>query len=151
VKDPALPDTMYVTELVGPNTVNTMPEKTLAAVADHGQVSGDTVSDTSAAAQEVFDAISAVGVDLTDVFRTIEAEGVKKFIASWSELADTVQGQLDAVTRRTREYRTMPPVPQRAESWFSTRPSSRGRRSKGHRSGERVRDPTYRGAPTPAA
>ncbi len=100
MKDPALPDTMYVTELVGPNTVNTMPEKTLAAVADHGQVSGDTVSDTSAGAQDVFDAISAVGVDLTDVFLTIEVEGVEKFIASWSELADTVQEQLDAITRR---------------------------------------------------
>jgi len=99
VKDPALPDTMYVTELVGPNTVNTMPAKTMDAVADHGEVTGDTVSDTSVAAQQVFDAISAVGVDVTDVFRTIEDEGVEKFIASWAELADTVQDQLNAVPR----------------------------------------------------
>jgi transaldolase len=99
VKDPALPDTLYVCELVAPNTVNTMPEKTMDAVTDHGVVTGDTVSDTAGAAQEVFDAISAVGVDLTDVFLTIENEGVEKFIASWSELADTVQGQLDAATR----------------------------------------------------
>ncbi len=99
VKDPALPDTLYVCELVAPNTVNTMPEKTMNAVADHGVVTGDTVSDTAGAAQEVFDAISAVGVDITDVFLTIENEGVEKFIASWSELADTVQGQLDAATR----------------------------------------------------
>ncbi len=99
VKDPALPDTLYVCELVAPNTVNTMPEKTMNAFADHGEVTGDTVSDTAGAAQEVFDAISAVGVDITDVFLTIENEGVEKFIASWSELADTVQGQLDAATR----------------------------------------------------
>jgi len=99
VKDPALPDTLYVCELVAPNTVNTMPEKTMNAFADHGEVTGDTVSDTAGAAQEVFDAISAVSVDITDVFLTIENEGVEKFIASWSELADTVQGQLDAATR----------------------------------------------------
>ena len=96
VKDPALPDTLYVSELVGPNTVNTMPEKTMDAFADHGHVTGDTVSDTAAAAQEVFDAIAAVGVDITDVFLTLENEGVQKFMASWQELADTVQGQLDA-------------------------------------------------------
>jgi len=99
VKDPALPDTLYVCELVAPNTVNTMPEKTMNAFADHGEVTGDTVSDTAGAAQEVFNAISAVSVDITDVFLTIENEGVEKFIASWSELADTVQGQLDAANR----------------------------------------------------
>ena len=96
VKDPALPDTLYVSELVAPNTVNTMPEKTMNAFADHGEVTGDTVSDTSADAQEVFDAISAVGVDLTDVFLTLEQEGVSKFETSWAQLLETVQGQLDA-------------------------------------------------------
>jgi transaldolase len=99
VKDPALPDTLYVSELVAPNTVNTMPEKTMNAFADHGEVTGDTVSDTSAAAQEVFDAISTVGVDLSDVFLTLENEGVSKFEASWAELLTTVQGQLDAAGR----------------------------------------------------
>lgn len=99
VKDPSLPDTLYVTGLVAPNTVNTMPEKTMNAFADHGEVTGDTVSETSAAAQQVFDAISAVGVDLTDVFRTLENEGVAKFEASWTELGETVQGQLDAAAR----------------------------------------------------
>jgi transaldolase len=98
VKDPSLPDTLYVSGLVGPNTVNTMPEKTMDAFADHGEVTGDTVSDTAAAAQEVFDAISAVGVDIPDVFLTLENEGVAKFEVSWTELLDTVQGQLDAVT-----------------------------------------------------
>jgi len=98
VKNPDYPDTMYVTELVAPNTVNTMPEKTMDAVADHGVISGDTVSDTSAAAQQVFDALEGVGIDVTDVFLTLENEGVQKFEASWSELADTVRGQLDAVS-----------------------------------------------------
>ncbi|MGI9157262.1 MAG: transaldolase [Marmoricola sp.] len=96
VKDPTLPGTYYVTGLVAPNTVNTMPEKTLAAVAEHGGIDGDTVSGTSQAAQEVFDALSGVGIDVTDVFLTLEDEGVQKFEASWGELAETVQGQLDA-------------------------------------------------------
>jgi len=98
VKNPNYPDTMYVTELVAPNTVNTMPEKTMNAVAEHGEVTGDTVSDTAVAAQQVFDALDGVGIDITDVFRTIENEGVEKFTASWAELADTVQGQLDNLT-----------------------------------------------------
>jgi len=98
VKNPNYPDTMYVTELVAPNTVNTMPEKTMDAVAEHGECTGDTVSDTSVAAQQVFDALDGVGIDITDVFRTIENEGVEKFTASWAELAETVQGQLDSLT-----------------------------------------------------
>jgi len=98
VKNPNYPDTMYVTELVAPNTVNTMPEKTMNAVAEHGEVTGDTVSDTAVAAQQVFDNLDGVGIDITDVFRTIENEGVQKFTASWAELADTVQGQLDSLT-----------------------------------------------------
>jgi len=98
VKNPNYPDTMYVTELVAPNTVNTMPEKTMDAVAEHGEVTGDTVSDTAMAAQQVFDNLDGVGIDITDVFRTIENEGVQKFTASWAELADTVQGQLDSLT-----------------------------------------------------
>ena len=98
VKNPDYADTMYVTELVAPNTVNSMPDKTMDAVADHGEIRGDTVSDTSAAAQQVFDALEGVGIDLTDVFLTLENEGVQKFEASWSELADTVRGQLDAVS-----------------------------------------------------
>jgi len=102
VKNPNYPDTMYVTELVAPNTVNTMPEKTMDAVAEHGEVTGDTVSDTvsdtAVAGKQVFDALDGVGIDITDVFGTIENEGVEKFTASWAELADTVQGQLDSLT-----------------------------------------------------
>src|SRR4051812_43810408 len=91
VKNPDYSDTLYVTELVAPNTVNTMPEKTLEAVADHGVVTGDTVSGTSVAAQEVFDKLEAVGIDLTDVFLVLENEGVEKFEKSWQELLDATQ------------------------------------------------------------
>ena len=83
------------TELVAPNTVNTMPEKTMDAVADHGVVTGDTVTGTSASAQKVFDELEAIGIDLTDVFLVLENEGVEKFEKSWQELIDATQGQLD--------------------------------------------------------
>lgn len=97
VKNPDYPDTLYVTELVAANTVNTMPEKTLEAVADHGQVTGDTISGTASAAQAVFEELSAVGIDLADVFNLLEAEGVEKFEKSWGELLEATQGQLDAL------------------------------------------------------
>ncbi|MCV7226866.1 transaldolase [Mycolicibacterium komossense] len=99
VKNPDYSDTLYVTELVGPNTVNTMPEKTLDAVADHGVVTGDTVSGTAAEAQAVFDKLEAVGIDLTDVFVVLEDEGVEKFEKSWQELIDATQEQLDAANK----------------------------------------------------
>lgn len=99
VKNPDYSDTLYVTELVAPNTVNTMPEKTLDAVADHGVVTGDTVTGTAAAAQGVFDALVAVGIDKDDVFKVLEEEGVEKFEKSWAELLEATQGQLDAANR----------------------------------------------------
>ena len=95
VKNPDYSDTLYVTELVAPNTVNTMPEKTLDAVADHGVVTGDTVTGTAGPAQEVFDSLEAIGIDLTDVFLVLENEGVEKFEKSWLELLEATQGQLD--------------------------------------------------------
>ena len=73
-----------------------MPEKTLLAFADHGEVLGDRVTGRAKEAQEVFDALERVGIDLTDVFLTLEDEGVDKFEKSWKELLDTVKGQLDA-------------------------------------------------------
>ncbi|WP_405493792.1 transaldolase [Nocardia sp. NBC_00511] len=94
VKNPEYSDTMYITELTGPNTVNTLPEKTLEAFADHGQLTGDTLSGTGAAAQQVFDAVAAAGVDLTEVFEVLETEGVDKFVASWQELLDATTEQL---------------------------------------------------------
>ena len=99
VKNPDYSDTLYVTELVAPNTVNTMPEKTIDAVADHGEITGDTISGTASAAQEVFDKVAAIGVDLTDVFLVLENEGVEKFEGSWQELIDATQTQLDSATK----------------------------------------------------
>ena len=99
VKNPDYSDTLYVTELVGPNTVNTMPEKTLDAVADHGRVNGDTLSGTRVESQAVFDKLTAVGIDLGDVFAHLEDDGVDKFEKSWQELLDATQGQLDAAAK----------------------------------------------------
>jgi transaldolase len=99
VKNPDYSDTLYVTELVAPNTVNTMPEKTMDAVADHGAITGDTVSGTGPAAQGVFDALAGVGIDLDDVFKVLEVEGVDKFEKSWAELLEATQGQLDAASK----------------------------------------------------
>ncbi|MEE2035593.1 transaldolase family protein, partial [Rhodococcus chondri] len=87
---------MYVTELVAPNTVNTMPEKTLEAVADHGAITGDTVTGAAADAQHVFDALASLGVDLPEVFRKLEDEGVEKFEVSWNELLTATAEQLRA-------------------------------------------------------
>jgi transaldolase len=95
VKNPDYSDTLYVTELVVADTVNTMPEATLEAFADHGEPNGDRVTGTADAAQQVFDDLAAVGIDLTDVFVVLEDEGVDKFEKSWSELIESVRGQLD--------------------------------------------------------
>ncbi len=99
VKNPDYSDTLYVTELVAPNTVNTMPEKTIDAVADHGVVKGDTVTGTAGAAQELFDKLEAVGVDLTDVFVVLEKEGVDKFVDSWTELLEETLRQLGSANK----------------------------------------------------
>ncbi|WP_418059035.1 transaldolase [Pimelobacter simplex] len=94
VKNPAYPDTLYVTDLVVADTVNTMPEKTLLAFADHGEVEGDQVTGQGAAAQQVFDRLTAAGIDLDDVFAVLETEGVDKFKTSWTELVATVEAQM---------------------------------------------------------
>ena len=94
VKDPALPDTLYVTELVAPGVVNTMPEKTLQATFDHGVVTGDTVTGAYTESHEVFDRLAEIGVDFDDVTQVLEDEGVDKFIASWHDLQATVSRAL---------------------------------------------------------
>ena len=95
VKNPDYPDTLYVTELVAPHTVNTMPAGTLDATADHGRITGDTVSGTYAAAQDTLDALERAGVSYTEVVGLLEREGVEKFEKSWEELLETVQSELD--------------------------------------------------------
>ncbi len=89
-KDPDLPDTLYVTNLVADGVVNTMPEKTMDAFADHGEV-GESIVGRAAEGRAVLDEVTAAGVDLADVFEVLEDEGVEKFIVSWNELVTTVE------------------------------------------------------------
>ncbi|MFC4614838.1 transaldolase [Cellulomonas algicola] len=91
VKDTAYPDTLYVDELVVAGVVNTMPEATLRAVADHGGDAHDTVTGTGAASAEVIDRLAELGVDLDEVTVQLEEEGVSKFEASWEQLLSTVR------------------------------------------------------------
>ncbi|MFC9277596.1 transaldolase [Streptomyces collinus] len=95
VKDPAYPDTLYVTELVAPNTVNTMPEATLEATEDHGEITGDTVSGTYEQARADLDALERLGVSYDDVVQVLEDEGVDKFEASWNDLLKSTQAELE--------------------------------------------------------
>ena len=90
VKDPAYADTMYVTELITPGTVNTMPQATLEAYGDHGVTTEDTVRGNYAEARRVMDELADVGIDYDDVIAVLDEEGVAKFEASWSELLATV-------------------------------------------------------------
>ena len=96
VKDPTLPDTLYVTNLVAPEVVNTMPEKTLQATLDHGVIPADSVTGAYEEANAVLDALANEGVSYVDVTQVLEAEGVAKFIVSWNELLETVSVALDA-------------------------------------------------------
>lgn len=98
VKDESLPDTLYVTELVAPNTVNTMPGATLEAVADHAEVTGDTVQGTYEESAEVLNALEALGIRYQEVVEVLEREGVEKFTDAWADLLESVTEQLDAAT-----------------------------------------------------
>jgi transaldolase len=93
-KDPAYSDTLYVIELVAPGTVNTMPEATIDAVADHGEIRGDTITSAYADAHQVLEDLKAAGIDYDDVVGVLEAEGVQKFVDSWDELLASVSEQL---------------------------------------------------------
>jgi transaldolase len=95
VKNPDYPDTMYVVELVAPNTVNTMPTKTMEAVADHGEIKGDQVTGHYEDARQVLDALERVGVPYADVVDVLEKEGVEKFEKSWSDLTGSVRSELE--------------------------------------------------------
>jgi len=98
VKDPAYDDTMYVVELVAPDTVNTMPEATLDAVADHGAIKGNTIAGSYDAARKVIDDLNAIGILYDDVIELLEVEGIAKFEDSYAQLADSVKEQLDAAS-----------------------------------------------------
>ena len=95
-KNPDYPDTMYVTELVAPETVNTMPESTLDATADHGAIAGDTIRPNIANARQVMVDLAAADVDMVDVAVVLEREGVEKFETSWNDLLDAVAAKMEA-------------------------------------------------------
>jgi transaldolase len=95
VKNPEYDDTMYVRDLVVAETVNTMPEKTLDAFADHGEVPGDVVTGKAGEGRAILDRLVEVGVDWEDVLLVLEDEGVDKFKKSWDELLETVSGQME--------------------------------------------------------
>ena len=96
VKDPDLPDTLYVTELAVDGVVNTMPEKTMEATFDHAPLHGDAVRGSYGTASQVLEDLAAVGIDYDDVTAVLEKEGVEKFVVSWNELLDTVTAALEA-------------------------------------------------------
>ncbi|MES9524054.1 transaldolase [Streptomyces capoamus] len=96
VKDPAYKDTLYVDELVAPGTVNTMPEATLNAVADHGAITGDTVTGGYARARADLAAVERLGIGYDEVVRQLENEGVAKFEAAWQDLLDAVAKSLQS-------------------------------------------------------
>jgi transaldolase len=93
-KDPSFPDTMYVVDLLAADTVNTMPEGTLKATADHGVLKGDTVHGTYAESKELFAKLESLGISYDDVVKVLEDEGVAKFKASWNELLETIRAEL---------------------------------------------------------
>ncbi|WP_309050713.1 transaldolase [Streptomyces sp.] len=94
VKDPAYKDTLYVVDLVAPGTVNTMPEATLEATADHGEVTGDTIRGTYDASREVLEAVAKLGIGYDEVVQLLEDEGVQKFEASWNDLLKSTEAEL---------------------------------------------------------
>ncbi|HEY7016422.1 MAG TPA: transaldolase [Streptosporangiaceae bacterium] len=94
VKDPAYPDTRYVTSLVAPGVINTMPEATLRAVADHGRVPADSIHGHYEEARQVLDRLRAVGIDLDEVMQGLEDSAVSKFDASWDQLGEQLAASL---------------------------------------------------------
>ncbi|MFD9497646.1 transaldolase [Streptomyces sp. NPDC060005] len=94
VKDPAYKDTLYVDELVAPNTVNTMPEATLDATDDHGRITGNTVAGTYDQSRAEIDAVEKLGIAYDDVVQLLEEEGVEKFEAAWNDLLKSTEAEL---------------------------------------------------------
>ncbi len=89
-KNPAYRDVMYVEELIGPETVNTMPLETIEAFQDHGEVKGDTVLEGVPEAEALLAQLAAAGVDYAAVTATLEAEGVQKFIDSFEQIVESI-------------------------------------------------------------
>jgi transaldolase len=98
-KDPSYPDTMYVVELVAPDIVNTMPEATIEAMADHGELRGDTIRGTYGASRKDFEDLAGLGVSYDDVVQVLEDEGVAKFTASWQGMLETIKAEMSGGDR----------------------------------------------------
>jgi transaldolase len=98
VKDPAYPDTMYVEELITDGVVNTMPQATLEAFADHGRITGDTVRGRYPESQDVLDRIEKLGISYQDVVEVLEREGVEKFSNSWQELLSLIKSEMERLS-----------------------------------------------------
>ena len=96
-KNPAYNDVMYVEDLIGPDTVNTMPLETIEAFQDHGKVPGDTVLEVVDEARQLFDDLAAAGVDYDDVTDTLEAEGVQKFSDSFEQILESIRSKRGAL------------------------------------------------------
>jgi transaldolase len=92
-KNPAYRDVLYVEELIGPDTVNTMPLETVEAFQDHGEVRGDTILDGLDEARALFDDLAAAGVDYDDVVAVLEAEGVEKFAEAFGAISEGVRAK----------------------------------------------------------
>jgi transaldolase len=101
VKDPAFADTMYVVDLVAPDTVNTMPEATLHATKAHGTIRGDTIHGTYDQSRQVFQQLESLGIGYDDVTTVLENQGVQKFETSWNELLDTIKTQMAAAAAKS--------------------------------------------------
>ncbi len=96
VKDPSFADTMYVVDLAAPGTVNTMPEATIHATADHAKLHGDAISGTYDESRRIFAELEALGVHYDDVVQVLEEQGVQKFATSWNELLESISRELAA-------------------------------------------------------
>jgi transaldolase len=101
-KDPAYDDTRYVAQLVAPSVVNTMPEATLQAIADHGRIPADSIRDTYRQARQTLDQLAAIGIDYDDVVTTLETRGVAKFQDAWSALQDQIDTTLTKLRNQGR-------------------------------------------------
>jgi len=98
-KNPAYPDTLYVAELIGPDTVNTMPPETVTAFQEHGVVRGDSVLEGWDEAERLLEQLREAGVDYDDVVQTLEVEGVDKFVASFDELIAGIRAKQGELAR----------------------------------------------------
>lgn len=104
VKDPEFRDTLYVEELIAPQTVSTMPEHTLRAIADHGNISTDTITGHYEEAERVLQSAAKFGLDMSQITKDLEEDGVRKFVESWDGVKETVQAKLDSVQTHAEQH-----------------------------------------------